>query len=122
MTVSDGGAHGVLGLAHIFALVLGEDLDDNERALAASGVHFDLEVLTGTNRLTVEVPSDLRRRCAPEEDAQLGAVAVVDRLVAERQSEARRFLVGFEGLLIILGVQWNHGVRSRQLSGWNRGC
>ena len=97
MAVGDGRSERVLRLAHVLALVLREHLDDDERALAAPDVHVDLEVLSGTHRLTVEVPRDGRSRDAAEEDAQHGAVAVGHRLVAQRQREPRRLLLAVPG-------------------------
>ena len=59
VAVRDGGAERVLGLDHVLALVLGEDLDDDERALAARRVDEDLEVAARSDWLAVEVPRDL---------------------------------------------------------------
>ena len=92
MAVGDGRSQRILGFAHVLSLVFGEHLDDHERALSAAHVHVDLEVLTGSDRLTVEVPGDGRRRDAAEEDAEHGPVAVHHRLVSQRHREARSFL------------------------------
>ena len=62
MTVRDGGAKRIFGLHHVLALVLGEDLDDDERTLAARRVDEDLEVAARSDWLAVEVPRDLRLR------------------------------------------------------------
>ena len=93
MAVRDGGAERVLGLAHVLALVLGEHLDDHQRALAAPHVHVDLEVLPGPHRLAVEVPRHLGRRHAAEQHPEHGAVAVRHRLVAQRHRKPRRLLL-----------------------------
>ena len=93
VAVRDGRPERVFGLAHVLSLVLGEHLDDHERALAPPHVHVDLEVLAGPHRLTVEVPGHLGRRHAAEEHAQHGAVAVRDCLVPQRHREPRRLLL-----------------------------
>ena len=69
MTVRDGGAERVLRHAHVLSLVLREHLHDHQRALSSPHVHVDLEVLAGSDRLTVEVPRHGRRWDAAEEDS-----------------------------------------------------
>ena len=105
VAVRDGGAQRVLGLAHVLALVLGEHLDDDERALLPAHVDVDLEVLAGPHRLAVEVPGDGRRRRAAEEHAQHGAIAVRHRLVAQRQREPRRLFLHVVHLHFLLHVK-----------------
>jgi len=111
MAVCDGCAERVLRLAHVFTLVLGEHLDNHQRALPSPHVDVDLEVLAGSDRLTVEVPGHGRRRDAAEEHPQDGPVSIGHRLVPQRHREPRRLLFHFLVHLIL------H--RRRRHSGWD---
>lgn len=92
MAMGDSSAKYVLCFAHVFTLVLREDLHNSHGALTLGNIDLDLEVLVGLNRLAVEKPSDVRGGETSVQDPHDTLVTIIDCLVAEGQCEARRFL------------------------------
>jgi len=99
MAMGDGRSERVFRLAHVFSLVLGENLDDHQGALAPPHVDVDLEVLARSHRLTVEVPRDRGRGNAAEENAKHGPFAVRHCLVPQRHREPIKQIIG--GALLV---------------------
>ena len=93
MAMCDSCSQRVFSFAHVLSLILGEDLNNDQRALLPTDVHVDLEVLAGLDRLAVEIPRDVWRRVTREEHAEDGAISIHDREIAQRHVEPRWLLL-----------------------------
>lgn len=94
MTSGDSSSEWVLSLAHVFALVFGEDFQDYKVALTLLYINADLEICTWFHRLTVEIPRQSRGGRTAEEYAEHCSVAIVDSHVMKWQHEVRRLFRG----------------------------